>query len=119
MAVICGTHARVLTLTLEHLNNTIEMRQRKRGRRQAEKEWKRKEGKWARRKSVSSLIRWVLKATSGTKPIIVSAGHVYILLHQREKRGSTIQYGYRKRGTHARVFSKTLTHGNSKNDIRQ
>ena len=34
------------------------------------------------------LIRWFLTATSGTKPIIVSAGHVYILLHQRyiEKR---------------------------------
>ena len=31
------------------------------------------------------LIRWFLTATSGTKPIIVSAGHVYILLHQREK----------------------------------
>ena len=29
------------------------------------------------------LIRWFLMATSGTKPIIVSAGHVYILLHQR------------------------------------
>ena len=47
----------------------------------------------------------------------MSAGHVYILLHQREKRGSTIQYGYRKQGTHARVFSQTLTHGNSKNEI--
>ena len=64
-------------------------------------------------------IRWFSMATSGTKPIIVSAGHVYILLHQREKWGSTIQYGYRKRGTHARVFSQTLTHGNSKNEIRQ
>ena len=31
------------------------------------------------------LIRWFLTATSGTKPIVVSAGHVYILLHQREK----------------------------------
>ena len=44
---------------------------------------------------------------------------VYILLHQREKRGSTIRYGYRKLGTHALVFSQTLTHGNSKNEIRQ
>ena len=26
---------------------------------------------------------------------------------------------YRKRGTHARVFSQTLAHGNSKNEIRQ
>ena len=34
-------------------------------------------------------------------------------------RGSTIQYGYRKRGTHARVFSQTLAHGNRKNEIRQ
>ena len=65
------------------------------------------------------LIRWVLTATSGTKPIIVSAGHVYILLHQREKWGSTIQYGYKKLGTHERVFSQTLAHGNSKAEIRQ
>ena len=27
--------------------------------------------------------------------------------------------GYRKLGTHARVFSQTLTHGNRKIDIRQ
>ena len=57
--------------------------------------------------------------TSATKPIIVSAGHVNILLHQREKRESTIQYGCKKRGTHARVFSQTLTHENNKNEIRQ
>ena len=63
--------------------------------------------------------RLFLTATSGTKPIIVSAGHVYILLHQREKRRSTLQYGYRKLGTLARVFSQILTHGNSKNEIRQ
>ena len=31
------------------------------------------------------LIRWFLTATSGTKPIKVFAGNVYILLHQREK----------------------------------
>ena len=36
-------------------------------------------------KTIIFLIRWFLTATSGTKPIIVSAGHVYILLHQREK----------------------------------
>ena len=62
------------------------------------------------------LIRWFLTATSGSKPIIVYAWHVYILLHQKE---STIQYGYRKLGTHARVFSERLTHGNNKNEIRQ
>ena len=61
----------------------------------------------------------VLTATSGTKPIIVSAGHVQLLVHQREKKGSTVQYGYRKWGTHARVFSQTLAHGNSKTEIRQ
>ena len=72
-----------------------------------------------RRNGEFNLIRWFLTATSGTKPIIVSAGHVYILPHQREKSGSTIQYGHRKLGTHARVFSQTLTHGNSKNEIRQ
>ena len=32
-----------------------------------------------------------------------------------EKMGS-IRYGYRKLGTHARVFSQTLAHGNSKNE---
>ena len=69
--------------------------------------------------SLFDLIRWFFTATSGTKPIIVSAGHVYILLHQKEKRGSTIQYDYRKRRTHAWVFSQTLTHGNSMNEIRQ
>ena len=30
----------------------------------------------------------------------------------------TIQYGYRKWGTRAQVFSQTLAHGNSKNEIR-
>ena len=30
-----------------------------------------------------------------------------------------MQYGYRTWGTHARVFSETLAHGNSKNEIRQ
>ena len=30
-----------------------------------------------------------------------------------------IQYGYRKWLTHARVFSQTLAHWNSKNEIRQ
>ena len=33
-----------------------------------------------------------------------------------EKAG-TIQYGYRKRGTDARVLFQTLTQGNSKNEI--
>ena len=30
-----------------------------------------------------------------------------------------IQYGYGKRGSHARGFSQTLVHGNSKNEIQQ
>ena len=30
----------------------------------------------------------------------------------------TIQYGYRKHGTHARVFSQMLAHENTKNEIR-
>ena len=33
-----------------------------------------------------------------------------------EKKASTIQCNYRKCGTHAQVFSQTLTHGNSKNE---
>ena len=89
----------------------------------------------------------VLTAPSGTIPIIVSAGHASFSCIKREKKGSTIQYnnnnnpnnfhspfhlghqatanygnfstGYRKCGTHARVFSQTLAHGNSKNGIRQ
>ena len=36
----------------------------------------------------------------------------------RAKNEGTIKYGYRKLGTHARVFSQTLAHGNSKNEIR-
>ena len=35
------------------------------------------------------------------------------------KRASSIQYGYRKWGTHARVFSQTPAYGNSKIEIRQ
>ena len=34
-------------------------------------------------------------------------------------KASTIQYGYMKCGTHARVFSQTLAHWNSKNEVRQ
>ena len=34
------------------------------------------------------------------------------------KNASTIQYGYRECGTHARVFTQTLAHGN-KNEIRK
>ena len=30
-----------------------------------------------------------------------------------------LKYGYRKWGTHARVFSQTPAHGNSKIEIRQ
>ena len=42
---------------------------------------------------------------------------VHLQLHWRKK--ATIQYIYRKFGTHALVFSRTLEHGNSKNEIRQ
>ena len=34
------------------------------------------------------------------------------------KKESTIQNGYRTWGTHARMFSQTLAHGSSKNEIR-
>ena len=34
-------------------------------------------------------------------------------------KASSIQYGYRKCGTHARVFSRTLAQGTSKIEIRQ
>ena len=46
--------------------------------------------------------------------ILLCAGVVAL-----SEKASTIQYGYRKWGTHARVFSQTLAHGNSKNEIRQ
>ena len=39
--------------------------------------------------------------------------------HIAKKKVNTIQYGYSERGTHARVFSQTLAHGNSKNEIRK
>ena len=35
------------------------------------------------------------------------------------KKEETIQYGYMKMGTHTRVFSQTLEHGNNKNEIRE
>ena len=35
------------------------------------------------------------------------------------RKKGTIQYGYRKLGTNAEVFSQTLAHGNRKNEIRQ
>ena len=35
-----------------------------------------------------------------------------------ERKKGTIQYGYRKCGTHARVFSQALARGNIKNEIR-
>ena len=38
--------------------------------------------------------------------------------HPPRKKASTIQYGYKKFGTSARVFSQTLAHGNSNNKIR-
>ena len=36
-----------------------------------------------------------------------------------QKKASTIQYGFWKCGTHAQVFSQTLTPVNSKKEIRQ
>ena len=42
---------------------------------------------------------------------------LFIAFTERKKE-DTIQYGYRTWGTHARVFSQTLTHGNSKNELR-
>ena len=38
---------------------------------------------------------------------------------RRAKKASSIQYAYRRSGTHARVFSQTLAHGNSMNERRQ
>ena len=35
------------------------------------------------------------------------------------KKEGTIQFGYRKCLTYARVFSQTLAYGNSKNDLRK
>ena len=114
--------------TLSRGNSKNVISQRNRRRRQGDwREYGKKEVKWSQKKTkktspnclslqkdkhvvflagsdifnrnYNQLIRWFLTATSGTKPIIVSAGHVYIILHQREKRGSTILYGYGKWGT--------------------
>ena len=43
-----------------------------------------------------------------------SCRRVFIL-----EKASSIQYGYRKYGTHARVFCRTLAHGNGKIELRQ
>ena len=40
-------------------------------------------------------------------------------LFRLAKNERTIQHGYGTWGTHARVFSQTLVHGNSNNEIRQ
>ena len=45
--------------------------------------------------------------------------HCALVIALSEKKARTIQYGNSKCGTHARVFSQTLLHGNSKNEIRQ
>ena len=58
-------------------------------------------------------------ATSGTKAINSVSWAGLVSLAPKKKKGSTIQYSYRKWGTHARVFSQRLAHGNSKNEIRQ
>ena len=53
-----------------------------------------------------------LKYTSSSSRICLIALRFYLLIAftERKKEG-TIQYGYRKWGTHARVFSQTLAHG--------
>ena len=45
---------------------------------------------------------------------VASCLKVFIL-----EKASSIRYGYRKCWTHARVFSRTLAHGDSKIEIRQ
>ena len=45
--------------------------------------------------------------------------HCALVIAMSEKKASPIQYGYRKCGTHARMFSQPLLRGNSKNEIRQ
>ena len=48
-----------------------------------------------------------------------SASFAIFLAFAQRKIASTIQYGYRKCVTHARVFFHTLAHGNSKIEIIQ
>ena len=48
---------------------------------------------------------------------VASCDHV-LMVFILEK-ASSIQHDYRKCGTHARVFSRTLAHGNTKIEIRQ
>ena len=51
--------------------------------------------------------------------LVFDIRHVTTKEHWCPKRASSIQYGYRKWGTHARVFSQSPAHGNSKIEIRQ
>ena len=53
--------------------------------------------------------------------VIEGKGTVKNTIKKQNKKAQkcTIQYGYRKCGTHARVLSQTLLHGNNKNEIRQ
>ena len=56
-----------------------------------------------------------LTATSGAVAIIVSVGHVHFSCTKEKNGNIQTQFGYRKWGTHVRVFSQTLEHGNSTN----
>ena len=51
--------------------------------------------------------------------LVLDSRHITTKEYWCPKRASSIQYGYRKWGTHARVFSQTPTHGNGKIEIRQ
>ena len=69
-----------------------------------------------------SVVDWLVNLDDHTSASVFLLSH-RILLCARvvalSEKASTIQYGYRKWVTHARVFSQTLAHGNSKNEIRQ
>ena len=41
------------------------------------------------------------------------------MMPRKQKKTLSIQYGYGKCGTHARVLSQTLAHDNSMNEIRE
>ena len=65
-----------------------------------------------------SLVLW-LRFSSAEVFILFRFEHTLCTRKFSVGKKSTIQYGNRKCGTHARVFSQTLAHGNNKNEDKE
>ena len=107
----CGTHVRVLSTTLVHGHSMNEIR-REYCRSNAGKS---ENGEKQRRHEI--------KRSNCVNNIIIIVRFCQATLRPKRSRSAikegTIQYGCRKWGTDARVFSQTLVDGNRKNEIRQ